>query len=78
MDGGVNGLLLVAPEHPNKVTHLFCYVKRVTVRLRMKPTAAKCLAKNRVVWLFYSLKRKQPKSAINEEMLAIFTKMASK
>lgn len=40
----------------SKATYLFCYVKCVTVRLRVKPTAAKCLSQNRVVWLFYSLK----------------------
>lgn len=37
-------------------TYLFCYVKRVAVRLRVKPTAAECLSQNRVIWLFYSLK----------------------
>lgn len=77
MQGGVNGLLLAALEHPNNVTYLFCYVKCVTVRLRVKPTAAKCLSKNRVVWLFYSLKkRKQPKPATNLQVN--FTDTATK
>lgn len=77
MQGGVNGLLLAALEHPNNVTYLFCDVKCVTVRLRVKPTAAKCLSKNRVVWLFNSLKkRKQQKPAINLQVN--FTDTATK